>query len=90
MFLGVFSSARHSRQQQLVDWCGGPNFDGCLIFDECHKAKHFVPVNIYIYCHRLIPDYCLFNVVSVSRLLHSILWSLMIIICVVPRAYTDF
>lgn len=42
---GVFSSARHSRQQQLVDWCGGPNFDGCLIFDECHKAKHFVPGN---------------------------------------------
>lgn len=53
MFSGVFSSARHSRQQQLVDWCGGPNFDGCLIFDECHKAKHFVPVNIN--CHCLIP-----------------------------------
>ena len=32
-----------SRLQQLVDWCGGPNFQGCLIFDECHKAKNFIP-----------------------------------------------
>ncbi|XP_031566399.1 protein FORGETTER 1-like [Actinia tenebrosa] len=26
-----------------MDWCGGEAFDGCLIFDECHKAKHFIP-----------------------------------------------
>ncbi|KAH3812323.1 hypothetical protein DPMN_140752 [Dreissena polymorpha] len=32
-----------TRLQQLVDWCGGEQFDGCLIFDECHKAKNFVP-----------------------------------------------
>ena len=30
-----------SRLQQLVDWCGGPLFEGCLLFDECHKAKNF-------------------------------------------------
>lgn len=40
---GVFSTSKHSRIQQLVNWCGGDNFDGCLIFDECHKAKNFVP-----------------------------------------------
>ena len=34
-----------SRLQQLIDWCGGTSFDGCLIFDECHKAKHYVPVS---------------------------------------------
>lgn len=34
---------RQSRLQQLIDWCGGEQFSGCLIFDECHKAKHFVP-----------------------------------------------
>ncbi|XP_071502207.1 uncharacterized protein [Diadema antillarum] len=34
---------RQSRLQQLIDWCGGDRFDGCLIFDECHKAKHFIP-----------------------------------------------
>ena len=38
--------ARQSRLQQLIDWCGGEHFDGCLIFDECHKAKHFVPVSV--------------------------------------------
>ena len=38
-----FSTGRQSRLQQLVDWCGGKDFDGCLIFDECHKAKNFVP-----------------------------------------------
>ena len=26
-----------------MDWCGGQLFSGCLIFDECHKAKNFVP-----------------------------------------------
>lgn len=29
--------------QQVVDWLGGPTFDGCLVFDECHKAKNFTP-----------------------------------------------
>ncbi|XP_060078626.1 uncharacterized protein LOC132558114 [Ylistrum balloti] len=37
------SGSKTSRLQQLVDWCGGPQFQGCLIFDECHKAKNFVP-----------------------------------------------
>ncbi|KAE9590500.1 hypothetical protein Lal_00023309 [Lupinus albus] len=31
-----------SRLQQLVRWCG-PQFDGLIIFDECHKAKNLVP-----------------------------------------------
>ena len=28
---------------QVVAWAGGPAFDGCLVFDECHKSKNFVP-----------------------------------------------
>ncbi|XP_052821363.1 protein strawberry notch homolog 1-like [Mya arenaria] len=36
-------AGRQTRLQQLVDWCGREEFDGCLIFDECHKAKNFVP-----------------------------------------------
>lgn len=28
-----------TRLDQVVDWCG-KNFDGALIFDECHKAKN--------------------------------------------------
>ncbi|XP_041357018.1 protein FORGETTER 1-like [Gigantopelta aegis] len=40
---GSFSSTRTSRLQQLIKWCGGEDFDGCLIFDECHKAKNFIP-----------------------------------------------
>ena len=31
----------NSRLQQLVEWCGGPAFEGCLLFDECHKAKNW-------------------------------------------------
>ncbi|OQS04488.1 hypothetical protein THRCLA_03282 [Thraustotheca clavata] len=31
--------ATKSRLTQIVEWCG-PNFDGCILFDECHKAKH--------------------------------------------------
>lgn len=34
-------SGRYStRFQQLTQWCGGEDFDGVIIFDECHKAKN--------------------------------------------------
>jgi hypothetical protein len=29
-----------TRFDQLVSWCGS-DFDGCLFFDECHRAKNF-------------------------------------------------
>jgi hypothetical protein len=32
---------KESRLAQLINWCGGESFEGCLIFDECHKAKNF-------------------------------------------------
>lgn len=31
-----------TRLDQLTEWCG-PDFDGLIIFDECHKAKNLVP-----------------------------------------------
>lgn len=34
----------NTRLKQLVDWFGA-DFDGCIIFDECHKAKHLIPTN---------------------------------------------
>ena len=34
--------AKGSRLDQLVAWCGGPEaFEGVLVLDECHRAKHF-------------------------------------------------
>jgi hypothetical protein len=36
------SEKGRSRLQQLVQWCG-PEYDGLIIFDECHKAKNLVP-----------------------------------------------
>ncbi|XP_052207187.1 protein FORGETTER 1 [Diospyros lotus] len=36
------SEKGRTRLQQLVQWCG-PEYDGLLIFDECHKAKNLVP-----------------------------------------------
>ncbi|CAN6276875.1 unnamed protein product [Urochloa humidicola] len=39
----IASSERgRSRLQQLVQWCGH-EFDGLLVFDECHKAKNLIP-----------------------------------------------
>lgn len=35
------ASGRGSRLDQLVAWCGGHAFSGCLVFDEAHKAKNF-------------------------------------------------
>ncbi|XP_031633678.1 protein strawberry notch isoform X2 [Contarinia nasturtii] len=31
-----------SRLKQLLQWCGS-DFDGCIVFDECHKAKNLCP-----------------------------------------------
>lgn len=57
----IFSGTnRQSRLQQLIDWCGGEHFSGCLIFDECHKAKHFVPVSDL---YRIIVDLVIFDLV---------------------------
>ncbi|KAI5011295.1 hypothetical protein ZWY2020_013432 [Hordeum vulgare] len=39
----IASSERgRSRLQQLVQWCGH-EFDGLIVFDECHKAKNLIP-----------------------------------------------
>mmetsp|Transcript_37967 Transcript_37967/g.61745 ORF Transcript_37967/g.61745 Transcript_37967/m.61745 type:complete len:1109 (+) Transcript_37967:282-3608(+) len=37
----VSSKGKIARYQQIVDWVGGKDFEGCLVFDECHKAKNF-------------------------------------------------
>ncbi|XP_037040157.1 protein strawberry notch-like [Bradysia coprophila] len=34
----------NSRIDQIVDWCG-EDFDGVIVFDECHKAKNLIPSN---------------------------------------------
>lgn len=31
-----------TRLEQLVDWCG-EDFDGVIVFDECHRAKNLCP-----------------------------------------------
>mmetsp|Transcript_34732 Transcript_34732/g.107439 ORF Transcript_34732/g.107439 Transcript_34732/m.107439 type:complete len:553 (-) Transcript_34732:1352-3010(-) len=31
------------RLNQLVKWCGGESFQGCIMFDEAHKAKNLYP-----------------------------------------------
>ncbi|KAK9499331.1 hypothetical protein O3M35_002384 [Rhynocoris fuscipes] len=33
-----------NRLDQIVEWCG-PNFDGIIVFDECHRAKNLCPSN---------------------------------------------
>jgi len=30
------------RLKQILHWCGD-DFDGCIVFDECHKAKNLCP-----------------------------------------------
>ena len=37
----VSMSGKYNRFEQIIDWFGdGKEGDGCLIFDECHKAKN--------------------------------------------------
>lgn len=28
-----------TRLQQVIDWVGGPDFDGVIVFDEAHKVN---------------------------------------------------
>ena len=30
---------KETRLDQLIEWCGGEDFDGLIMLDECHKAK---------------------------------------------------
>jgi hypothetical protein len=32
----------HTRLNQLIQWCGR-DFDGVIVFDECHRAKNLCP-----------------------------------------------
>ena len=43
-YSGLISSSDKgaTRLAQLAEWAG-PDFDGLIIFDECHKAKNLVP-----------------------------------------------
>ena len=31
------------RLDQIVDWVGGEEFEGVIVFDESHKAKNLIP-----------------------------------------------
>jgi hypothetical protein len=35
----VSQSGQHSRQEQIIEWCG-EDFDGVITLDECHRAKN--------------------------------------------------
>lgn len=37
------SKKRKRRIDQMIKWCGGEDFDGCIMLDECHKAKNLIP-----------------------------------------------
>lgn len=34
------AKAKVRRLDQIVNWCGGQNFNGIIALDECHRAKH--------------------------------------------------
>ena len=38
--IGTCASDGNNWLEQLIKWCGGQEFDGLLMFDECHKAKN--------------------------------------------------
>jgi hypothetical protein len=57
-------SRKNTRLDQIVAWCGGATFDGCIIFDECHRAKNCVRLS---FCWRTSPHT---HVASHRALLH--------------------
>ena len=42
-YMGLVSkSAKGTREKQMIQWLGGDQAEGCLLFDESHKAKNLV------------------------------------------------
>ena len=47
LIAGVSKQRRKSKRMnsnrfdQILNWCG-PDFDGCLLLDECHRAKNYI------------------------------------------------
>jgi len=37
----VSKTQKKNRLDQIIDWFGGADADGVIVFDECHKAKNF-------------------------------------------------
>jgi P-loop containing NTP hydrolase pore-1 len=33
-----------TRLEQVIEWVGGPDFDGAIVFDEAHKVCGCLPV----------------------------------------------
>ena len=40
------ASTGQTRAAQIVEWMGGAKTEGCLLFDEAHKAKNLVPEKV--------------------------------------------
>jgi hypothetical protein len=73
-------SRKNTRLDQIVAWCGGATFDGCIIFDECHRAKNCVRLS---FCWRTSPHT---HVASYRALLHITAHTRRITSCVVAHA----
>jgi hypothetical protein len=37
----LWQYSKGSRLDQIISWFGGGDADGCILLDECHKAKNF-------------------------------------------------
>lgn len=59
----AYLSQGSSRLEQLVSWCG-PDFDGLIVYDECHKVR-LLPVAALD--QRRLPQFCIcYVLVSMS------------------------
>jgi hypothetical protein len=36
----IGKSGKRTRLAQIIEWAGGDDYDGLILFDECHKAKN--------------------------------------------------
>ena len=46
-YMGLVSkSAKGTREKQMIQWLGGDQAEGCLLFDESHKVRGRVTVTV--------------------------------------------
>ena len=55
MYLNMLLIA-HCLSFLLPKWCGGDEFEGCVLFDECHRAKNLVAKTKSSKCGKAVFD----------------------------------
>ncbi len=84
LLVRVTASTR--RLDQIIEWCGGKNFEGLIALDECHRAKHMKQVHIDV-CIYVCVNVCMY-VCMYACMYACMCWCMYVCMCVHTLTHT--